>query len=639
MTLYKQTLLSLSLLLLLILITVLALNFKSAKENVSESLHEHAKNTASSLSISLAGANKDVPMMSRMIDSNFDSGNYLLISLIDMEHTIIHERNLESAQPPVPLWFSRLVTLEAPKASAKVFDEQTQIGSLHVQSDVTPAYIQLYSVFNSLLIFFAILGSAGLVVLNLSLVALLRPLKGVQKQAEALVREEFILQETTPSTQEFKDLVLGMNSMVLKAKSMFEKSHQALMSEKELAYIHSATKLKKRKYLYENAPKYLQDETTSKDGIFIMLALSGMNEANKEIGHKEVDAFIVHFAKILTDSVETKEEAIVARMNGVEFGIFMPDTLEKEAKEIAQKIKDATQKLIKESNLQEENTYLSLGIFAYTSMQNINELLCFSDNALTMAKASDTHIYYQSAHEASLVMGKDAWRAIIKEVLEKKSFSFTPEIIIDTQHQKLSHNLLSFTLTPDKKSYTDKEFMAVAKERGVSHRVYTTVLEMLFKDVALRYSHCSLRLPYEYLVHEHTYDALVSLLSQNSRKLPRKLMLEMPYHFFQTKKLQAKAYKALLEKYRIQIGIYEFATQSHDFEYLKELKVLHITAQADYFLSQDEKSLSNLKALQIPENSLFIASGVLDLETLEKLQERDIRIIKGNITQELEIIA
>ena len=120
MTLFKQIALILSLLLITILATVLTLNFQSANESVQDRLYEDAKNTATSLSLSLGTANGDISMMSTMINANFDSGNYSYISLVDVDNVMLYERIAEYEQLELPQWFLATTTIEAPVASANV---------------------------------------------------------------------------------------------------------------------------------------------------------------------------------------------------------------------------------------------------------------------------------------------------------------------------------------------------------------------------------------------------------------------------------------------------------------------------------------------------------------------------------------
>ena len=142
MTLFKQIALMLSIFLLIILATVLTLNFQSANKSVQERLYEDAKNTATSLSISLGSANGDISMMSTMINANFDSGTYRYISLVDVDDKMIYDRINESETPDVPKWFIKALNIKAPVASANVSAGWSQVGILNIQSDETYAYKQ-----------------------------------------------------------------------------------------------------------------------------------------------------------------------------------------------------------------------------------------------------------------------------------------------------------------------------------------------------------------------------------------------------------------------------------------------------------------------------------------------------------------
>ena len=130
MTFFKQTALMLSIFLLIILTTVLTLNFKGENKAVQESLYKDAKNTATSLSLTLGSANGDISMMSTMINANFDSGHYRKIVLIDIEGEIIYDRKDESEQFDVPQWFLDTVSIVAPIASANVSAGWSQVGIL-----------------------------------------------------------------------------------------------------------------------------------------------------------------------------------------------------------------------------------------------------------------------------------------------------------------------------------------------------------------------------------------------------------------------------------------------------------------------------------------------------------------------------
>lgn len=639
MTLFKQIALLLSLFLLAVLGTVLTLNFSSASNSVSQRLYEEAKNTASSLSLSLGGANGDISMMSSMINANFDSGNYLVISLVDVDDAVLYERKTQSTSTNVPEWFLKTVKLEAPVASANVSAGWSQVGILHVQSNAAYAYTQLYTILKNLLISFSILAAVALLILNLLLAAILKPLKGVQKQAEAVIRNEFILQEQIPYTKEFKDVVLGMNTMVSKVKAMFEKGNEELKRQKELEYIDPTTKLKNKKYLIDKLPEYLKIDAASKSGINMMIALSGLIEANGEKEEREINILFTKIAEVFKTTLSMHKETIIVRMNPTEFAIFIPDCTDTQAGEMAVQIQNAVQKLITAQHL--ETAFVSIGLYEYNYGQNIGDLLSNSENALTQAKLLKTHIYFEKAEDALEVMGRESWEKIIKEALAHEYFNFVSYKTVDAKAQKVAHNALSLILNAPEKTYYYGQFMAPANQVGLSNKIHQNIMQMLFKntDKKLKGTICSVRLSFEYLELQETYHEIASLLRDYGAKLPLKLIVEMPDKFVCKNTKDVKAFKALFETYNIEMGIYEFIGENHDYQYLRDLRPLYIKAEGSYFLTQNQQSLSALHLITDTVGISLIATGVMELETLEKLRAIDIHIIQGKASETIIINA
>jgi len=635
MTLFKQIALILSILLITILTTVLNLNFQSANESVQDRLYEDAKNTATSLSLSLGSANGDISMMSTMINANFDSGNYNFISLYDVDDVLIYERKSESEQLDVPEWFSNITNIEAPVASANVSAGWSQVGILNVQSDVGYAYKQLYSIFKSLLVSFSIIAVVGLLVLNLLLAAILKPLKEVQRQAEAVVRNEFIIQEKIPYTKEFRDVVLGMNNMVSKVKAMFDKGNRELQHQKELEYIDQTTKLKNRKYLIDKLPEYLKVDAVSKGGINMMIALSGAIEANEALGHRKVDELFNAIADIFREQTEDFEDVIIARMNGTEFSIFIPDCESMHGLMVAETILTNSQFVIKKYELNSEETFLSIGLYEYNYTQSIGEVLSHSDNALAQAKFKEWNIHLAKAEESVEVMGKDAWRAILLDVIKRNNFKFVSWSVVNAKTKKIIHNVLSLNIKVDEDTtYYFGQFMAPANQVGLSDDIYKNVLDMMFKtpDSAFENETYSLRLPYEYLCQSETYDRMKALFSIYALTLPFRLIIEIPDKLASQNSELVQDYKRLFERYQIEMGIFEFIGESKDYQYLQDLRPIYIKGEPSYFISQNAQSLSALRLITDSLNISLIATGVMNLDTLAQLEAKDIHIVQGRVT-------
>ena len=639
MTLFKQIAIMLSIFLVIILTTVLTLNFQSANTSVQDRLYEDAKNTASSLSLSLGSANGDISMMSTMINANFDSGTYLYISLVDVDDELLYERKAESEFSEVPSWFLDNVTIEAPVASANVSAGWSQVGILNVQSDVVYAYKQLYTILINLLVSFSVITFIALTLLYLILAAILKPLKEVQRQAEAVGRNEFILQKTIPNTKEFKDVVLGMNNMVSKVKTMFDKGNEELKRQKELEYIDPTTKLRNRKYLIDKLPEFLKIDATSKGGINIMTSLSGLIEANEQIGHRDVDNLFIDIANIFRSQSTEYPESIIARMNGTEFSIFLPDCPSIGGLSIAENISKAVAKAIASYELDTEIVFIALGVYEYNYKQNIGQLLSGSDNALAQAKFKDYKIHLDKSQEDKESMGKDDWRSIINKALETNNFRFASWTAVDSKAKKVAHHALSLTLQDDDKTYYYGQFMASANQIGLSSKIYQNVMKMMFTspDTKLRGSVCSLRLSFEYLDMRETFVELSELLTMYAHKLPLKLIVEIPDKMFRQNSTQINEYKTLFERYNIDMGVYEFIGESVDYQYLQDLRPVYIKGETSYFLTQSDQALSALRLITDTVGISLIATGVMDLETLEQLEAKDVHIIQGRATEMIEL--
>ena len=636
MTLFRQIAIILAAFLFIILTTVLVLNFNSANESVQERLYEDAKNTASSLSLSLGSANGDISMMSTMINANFDSGTYSYISLVDVDDEILYERTAESELVETPQWFLSLIDISAPIASANVSAGWNQVGILNVQSDIAYAYKHLYSILINLLLSFGLIAAVAMLTLYAVLSAILKPLKEVQKQAEAVGRNEFIIQDKIPYTKEFKDVVVGMNKMVSKVQSMFNKGNEELKRHKELEYVDADTGLKNRKYLIDKLPEYLKVDASSKGGINIMIAFSGVIEANEKIGHKDVDGLFREIADIFKAHTSNHENSIVSRMDGTEFSILLPNCNNEDGLAIANGIYEASSKSISTATLDEKQTFISLGLYEYNYTQNIGQLLSLSDNALTQAKFSDSNIHLDKSESATEVMGKDAWRKIINDALQKNSFKFVSWTAVDAKEKKVAHNALSLTLKASNGTeYFYGQFMAPANQAGLSSKIYQNVMQMMFThpDKKLKSSTCSIRLSFEYLDLSETYDELSELFKEYARTLPFKLIIEMPDKLVRSNSKAVKLYKKLFETYGIETGVYEFIGESLDYQYLRDLRPVYIKGESSYFLTQSDQSLSALRLITDTVGISLIATGVMDVNTLHKLQEKDIHIIQGKATE------
>jgi len=636
MSLFKQMALAISLIIIILLGAVMAINYQSSKRDMIQSLYETTVNNISSITSQLSEAGNSPALITSTIDAEFDSGYYKKIDFESNDGSFSYKQEDIDPVNGVPTWFINFTNIKLDTVTSDVSSGWNMIGIVSVDGDTGIVYKALYKMFVQLLYIFAISVSVSLIILSIMLSIILKPLKGVQKQAEAVIRNEFILQENIPYTKEFKDVVLGMNNMVSKVKAMFDKGNEELKRQKELEYIDQTTKLRNRKYLIDKLPEYLKIDARSKGGVNMLAALSGVIEANEKIGHQEVDKLFNEIANIFREEVAYYEENIIARMNGTEFSIFIPECNSKNAIAMAEAILKKSSKIIQEHKLNTGETFLSIGLYEYNYQESIGKLLSQSDNALAQAKFNDTNIHLAQVGNITEVMGKDAWREIINDAIQNNKLKFISWSTVDVKNKKIAHKALSLTLqASEEKIYYYGQFMAPANQAGLSDDIYRNVLKMLFKndDDNFKGAVCSLRLPFEFLTLSNTYEEMKTLLNSYTLKLPFKLIIEMPDKLVSQNSELVKDYKRLFEKNHIEMGVFEFIGESIDYQYLQELRPVYIKGESSYFLSQSDQSLSALRLITDSVGIALIASGVMDMQTVEELQKRDIHTIQGKATE------
>ncbi|MEA2111359.1 MAG: LapD/MoxY N-terminal periplasmic domain-containing protein [Campylobacterota bacterium] len=639
MTLFKQIAILTSLFLSIILITVLFLNFKSANAQMQEQLYNDAKNTATSLSLTLGTAMGDATVMDTMINANFDSGHYMQITLLDIEDNILYDRIAEEKNPDVPEWFVNAVPINIPIASAQVSSGWSPIGILHVQSDNTHAYVQLYDTLINLLIWFSIIASISLGSLSMILHLFLRPLTKVRQQAEAISNNKFIIQKELPYTLEFRDVVNAMNIMVKKVQDIFDKGNEALQRNQELLYNDPLTKLYNRRYLMLKLPNILNIDNANNGGSTLFIALNDAQLINQQIGHQKADKFFCSLSSKLLQMSEPFEDAIVTRMNGTEFAIVLPDCERDSALHIATEFRVVIDILKKEYLLKSEIDIISIGIYRYSNNQKIPEILTKSDYALTQAKAREgDHLYAYEQIDDTGAMGKEQWRHILEEAMTFNHFKTIFWPVVNTKTHQEVQRVLTFAISDNNaKNYSYGSFIAPAISLGLIQKIYMYILEKLFKSPPQKRNSTlySIRLSSEFLKAPHSYDDLQKLFKLYSTEFSSMIAFEISDTIVLKNLEVVKSFDTLFDRFGYKIGINEFTGESKDYAYLRDIRPQFIKADASFFLDQSSESMSALQVLTDSLGIELIATGVKEEEVLKELKVLKITTIQGPLAEQL----
>lgn len=637
MTLFKQLALIFSLIISIILASVLYINYDNAKTQMLESMYQNSVNNISVLSEKLATADGDETEISSIVDAEFSSGYYQKISYVSYISKFSYTQEFKKEIEGVPSWFVDFVDIKLQSVSTDVTNGWSVLGKVEVLGDSSVIYQALYKIFIRLVVLFVVFVIVSLVVLAALLHFVLRPLRKIRHQAEAIKNNEFILIDKLPFTTELRDVSSAMNEMVQKVEKNFQQANAISQKNHELLYVDDVTKLYNRRYFMLKLPEIIQTESKINGGTLFMIGLTGAQTLNKKLGYQNADTLLYDLAQLLNTYASEFDEKIVARLNGTEFAMVLAQCSSEQAKEIAEKIYAAFEQLIAHNELTKEDTDLFLGLYRYHSSVDVATLLQNGDTTLMQAKANEaSHIFLQ-AQEVQNSLSKEEWRAILHTALQKNYFQLKFYNCVDATTKTIQHKVMTFTITTPEKTYYYGDFIAVAIELELASQIYTHILQKLFifslhTEEVQKFS---LRLSNDFLKDPATFVLLEKLLKQHKHTMKNNLILELSNAFCTTHITLARDYAELFKSFGYEICISAFTNESSDLSYLKKLNPSIIKADVRFLLDLSSDALNSLTLITNSLNITLAATAVREHKELEKLQSYEIFTIQGPLTEEL----
>ena len=252
-------------------------------------------------------------------------------------------------------------------------------------------------------------------------------------------------------------------------------------------------------------------------------------------------------------------------------------------------------------------------------------------------EVSNTYIYEEK--DDANALGKEAWRAIIHDSIERQHFSLKFWSSIDVRTKTVEHKVMTFTIDGgEQKQYFYGDFIAPAINLGLVSQIYIVALKELItkKHSQLENKLCSIRLSSEFLKDPQAFGELSSLFASYAKTLDFRLSFEVSDNFAINNTALVKEFTTLFAKYGFGFGINSFTGESTDFAYLKELNPQFIKADISFLLDQSKDSMS---AILVVTDSLgidIIATFVKTQVELEQLGNLHIYKVQGPITDTLE---
>ncbi|MGF6284954.1 cyclic di-GMP receptor LapD [Pseudomonas silensiensis] len=619
MSLRKQLFLAICLFLLVAFSGSFFVSLESSRDQMLGQLRSHAQDAATALGLSLTAQIDDPAMIELMVSSIFDSGYFSSIRIINIEDAqVLVERSAPGQIEGVPTWFVNLVNLHPPGGEALIMRGWVQAARVEVLSNPQFALAKLWDSTLGSLIWLLVCGLLSAVFGGWLLRRQFRPLDTMVRQAEAISKREFLSLPKLPRTPELKRVVLAMNQMVEKLKTLF--AEEVARSEKLRAesYQDSLTGLANRRLLDEELADELLVSEQSSDGHLLMLRINDLVGLNQRLGGQRTDALISAVGELLKRLTQPPERRtwLAARNRGGEFSLLTPGLDSADAARLASEI-SATLENLRLTGASDSMPVAHLGIAPYHPGEPASDVLMRLDQALTEARQHPERPWVHLADAITApTPSQNDWQTWIDDALNqgKMQLYFQPVVQCADTSQVLHHKVLARLLDPQGEAIAAGHFLPWIERLGWSARFDLAMLEATLDyliinrwPLALSLSGSTLRDPAQL---QHILDMLESL-----PELAPLLILEIDERQLPPQEeLQRLSHSLLNTGYRI--GLQHFGGSFGQIGNLAQLGLAYLKIDGAYIRHIDEQSDKRLFI-----EAIFRATNSIDLPLIAEMVE------------------
>ncbi len=642
MTLFKQLLFFTLTIFFLLLVIIWVEKIQSTSAFLMDQMDSHTQDTATSLALSLTPAitENDIATVDTMVNAVFDRGYYKVIRLNDIYGKLITERNLTVKIDGIPSWFVNLVPLEVQGSEALLMAGWNQAGILYVESHPGYAYQTLWKTAVQITIYFLILCILVIIFGSIGLKILLRPLQMVEKQAEAIGRKEYRLQEKLPRTRELRNVVKSMNSMATKVRDMFKQQSLAAERLRKNAYSDQLTGLGNRRYLTSQVEANLQKENDPINGGFLLVQVHDLQKINDEKGFTAGDELLLKVSEIIRNETAAITTAILARLTGGDFSVFMPEVQPDDVNFIAENIASGLTRLATEQIGGSDNIAHVAGVF-YNKTVSFTDLLSAADSTLRTAQRLGPNKWVVRAMQtdrSDLSQGKGWWKETLNKAIRNEDILLHGQIVVSGDRKTILHTEIFSRIAIDSGELVNAGvFIPLAERLQVVSRLDRIVLEKAMqlkgvKAIAVNVSPSSLE-------DQDFQEWLFTELHNGSEQEPI-----IAFEFTEFSAVQSldtlKAFSQKIKQLGHRIGLDHFGLSFSNFGYLKSLQPDYVKIDRGYTKElnseQGDDSHFFIGSLCGVAHSLdiqVIAEGVECQSQLEMLRELDVDGIQGYLIE------
>jgi diguanylate cyclase (GGDEF)-like protein len=314
------------------------------------------------------------------------------------------------------LWLAIIILLTVVFAGSFAVSSLSFKSYLEQQLGMQNAVYALALVF---LIAMIVAGCVGSYLLKI----ILRPLDDVVEQARAIGDRRFIT-IAEPSTREFKQLVIAMNSLSDRIKQMLRQEAKRLEKWQREAHIDKVTGLMNRESFMKTLDAALHSDDVNSTGSLSLIRLAGLTQLNQTYGRKAIDGMLADVGHALNCIVIQHSQWAASRLNGSDFALLAPRAME--PADTAREAQQAIQEIL-ENRSMHGDVRLPGAATLFTHGETISELLTRLDGSLlNVDQEGESRINVANRGDIQLATVREQmvrWRTIFEQAFREHKFS------------------------------------------------------------------------------------------------------------------------------------------------------------------------------------------------------------------------
>jgi len=572
-----------------------AVSVHNARDYLESQLGSHAQDAATSLGMSATShvAQKDQAMVTTMVNAMFHRGDYLSIRFEDLQGQVLIERIGNVYVEDVPDWFVQALTLEPPQRSATMMSGWRQIGRVLVTSHPGLAYRQLWQTVQQTINLFLICALLVLLAGLVGLRVLLRPLKEVELQAEAICNREFPVVQRKPFTLEFRRVVEAMNRLSSKVAGMLSDSEEMAGRLRQQAFQDPVTGLANRRQFMDLLEHQLAESGEVDSGGLLLLQLKDLKGFNQAQGYAAGDRLLAETAQAIGTALDGQMPAIVAHLSGADFAILFESVSESRLRELADDILGAVAALYGQLDLPSSDVAHAGGVVC--SGQSATELLSEADMALREAQREAANALVVRCHRTAPGDARTGseWRSLIEHAIRERRFRLLRQAVVSCKGGELLHHEV-FLRIPDPEhrglDIAAAVFMPMVEHAGLATIVDKAVLEAVIVAIeAGSYpGRVAINLSPASLGAQDFLTWLVGKLQQHP-VAARRLILELQEYGVSANVERLVTWIRDLSPLGVEFSLDHFGKGFSSFAYLRSVKAHYIKVDGSFVRNLDQQ--------------------------------------------------